>query len=84
MWLPNDHTSGTRAGKLSPSAYIATNDYAVGQIVDAISHSKVWPSSAIFITEDDAQDGADHVSDQRTTAYVVSPYAAGGVIHQHY
>lgn len=84
MWLPNDHTSGTRAGKLTPAAYIATNDYAVGQIVDAISHSKIWPSSAIFITEDDAQDGADHVSDQRTTAYVVSPYAAGGVMHQHY
>jgi hypothetical protein len=84
MWLPNDHTSGTRVGKLTPAAYIATNDYVVGMIVDAISHSKIWASSAIFITEDDAQDGADHVSDQRTTAYVVSPYAAGGAIHQHY
>ena len=78
MWLPNDHTAGTRAGRLTPAAYIATNDYAVGLIVAAISHSKVWPSSAIFITEDDAQDGADHVSDQRTTLYIASPYAKGG------
>jgi hypothetical protein len=84
MWLPNDHTAGTRAGKLTPAAYIATNDYAVGQIVDAISHSRVWASSAIFITEDDAQDGADHVSDQRTTLYIASPYARGGVIHDHF
>jgi hypothetical protein len=84
VWLPNDHTAGTRAGKLTPAAYIATNDYAVGQIVDAISHSKVWASSAIFITEDDAQDGADHVSDQRTTLYIASPYARGGVIHDHF
>ncbi len=84
MWLPNDHTYGTRAGKLTPAAYIATNDHVVGLIVDAISHSKIWPSSAIFITEDDAQDGADHVSDQRTTSYLASPYAIGGVVHQHY
>ncbi|MGA8574616.1 MAG: alkaline phosphatase family protein [Candidatus Cybelea sp.] len=84
MWLPNDHTAGTRPGRLSPAAYIATNDYAVGQIVEAISHSKIWPSSAIFITEDDAQDGADHVSDQRSTLYVASPYAKGGAIHDHF
>jgi DNA-binding beta-propeller fold protein YncE len=84
MWLPNDHTYGTRAGRLTPAAYIATNDYAVGLIVAAISHSKIWKSSAVFITEDDAQDGADHVSDQRTTLYIASPYARGGVIHAHY
>ncbi|MFY9630680.1 MAG: alkaline phosphatase family protein [Candidatus Cybelea sp.] len=84
MWLPNDHTAGTRSGKLTPASYIATNDYAVGQIVDAISHSRVWASSAVFITEDDAQDGADHVSDQRTTLYIASPYARGGVIHEHF
>jgi hypothetical protein len=84
MWLPNDHTAGTRAGTLTPAAYIASNDYAVGLIVAAISHSKIWPSSAIFITEDDAQDGADHVSDQRTTLYIASPYAKGGVVHEHY
>jgi DNA-binding beta-propeller fold protein YncE len=84
LWVPNDHTYGTRAGKRTPGAYIAQNDYAVGLIVDAISHSQIWDSSAIFIVEDDAQDGADHVSDQRTTFYLASPYAAGGVIHQHY
>jgi DNA-binding beta-propeller fold protein YncE len=84
LWLPNDHTYGSKPGKLTPAAYIAQNDYAVGRIVEAISHSPVWGSSAIFITEDDAQDGADHVSAQRTTLYVVSPYAKGGVLHGHY
>ncbi|HEY7981072.1 MAG TPA: alkaline phosphatase family protein [Candidatus Eremiobacteraceae bacterium] len=84
IWLPNDHTSGSRVGKPTPVAYVATNDYAVGQIVDKISHSSAWKSSAIFITEDDAQDGADHVSAQRTTLYIASPYARGGVVHAHY
>jgi DNA-binding beta-propeller fold protein YncE len=84
IWLPNDHTAGSRLGKLTPVAYVATNDYAVGLIVDAISHSPVWRSSAIFITEDDAQDGPDHVSDQRTTLFLVSPYASGGLEHAHY
>lgn len=84
IWLPNDHTYGSRPGKLTPVAYVATNDFALGQIVEKISHSSAWSSSAIFVIEDDAQDGADHVSDQRTTMYVVSPYARGGVIHTHY
>ncbi|MBV8149232.1 MAG: hypothetical protein JO092_09095 [Candidatus Eremiobacteraeota bacterium] len=84
IWLPNDHTSGSRAGKLTPAAYVATNDYAVGQMISAISHSPAWRYSAVFITEDDAQDGADHVSDQRTTLYIASPYAHGGVFHEHY
>lgn len=84
IWLPNDHTYGSRPGKRTPAAMIAQNDYAVGLLVAAISHSKVWKSSVVFITEDDAQDGADHVSDQRSTLYVASPYARGGVNHQHY
>jgi hypothetical protein len=84
IWLPNDHTYGSRAGKRTPAAMIGQNDYAVGLLVAAISHSKVWKSSVVFITEDDAQDGADHVSDQRSTLYVASPYARGGVIHAHY
>jgi phosphoesterase family protein len=84
IWLPNDHTSGSRVGKPTPVAYVATNDYAVGLIIDKISHSSVWRSSAVFITEDDAQDGADHVSAQRTTLYIASPYARGGVVHDHY
>jgi DNA-binding beta-propeller fold protein YncE len=84
LWLPNDHTFGSRPGKLTPVALVAQNDYAVGSLVEKISHSSVWKSSAIFIIEDDSQDGADHVSDQRTTLYLASPYARGGVIHDHY
>jgi DNA-binding beta-propeller fold protein YncE len=84
IWLPNDHTSGSRVGEPTPVAYVATNDFAVGKIVEKISHSSVWRSSAVFIIEDDAQDGADHVSDQRTTLYLASPYARGGTVHDHY
>jgi hypothetical protein len=84
IWLPNDHTYGSRAGKPTPVAYVAQNDYALGRIVDTISHSAIWSSSVIFITEDDAQDGADHVSDQRTTFFLVSPYSRGGLEHSHY
>jgi hypothetical protein len=77
--LPNDHTEGTRKGKLTPKAYVAQNDLAVGMVVDRISHSPYWASSAIFIIEDDAQNGADHVDAHRTEALVISPY----VKHQH-
>ncbi len=84
LWLPNDHTYGSKSGKPTPAVYIAQNDYAVGLIVAAISHSAVWKSSAVFIVEDDSQDGADHVSAQRTTMYVASPYARGGVQSTHY
>ena len=84
IWLPNDHTYGSRPGKPTPAVFIAQNDYAVGLIVQAISHSSVWKSSAVFIIEDDSQDGADHVSAQRTTMYIASPYARGGVQSAHY
>ncbi len=84
VWLPNDHTYGAKAGELTPASYLAINDAALGRMVDAVSHSKVWKSSAMFVIEDDAQDGPDHVSDQRTTLYVISPYARGGVRHEHY
>lgn len=84
IWLPNDHTYGSRPGKLTPVALVAQNDYALGLIVQKISHSPAWSSSAIFIIEDDSQDGPDHVSDQRTTFYLASPFARGGVIHDHY
>jgi YVTN family beta-propeller protein len=84
IWLPNDHTAGSRLGMLTPVSFVAQNDYATGLIVDAISHSQVWKSSAIFITEDDAQDGPDHVSGQRTTLLLISPYARGGLQHAHY
>ncbi|HVA29446.1 MAG TPA: bifunctional YncE family protein/alkaline phosphatase family protein [Candidatus Baltobacteraceae bacterium] len=84
IWLPNDHTYGSKAGKLTPASYIATNDDALGKMVDTLTHSKVWATSVMFIIEDDAQDGPDHVSDQRTTLFVVSPYARGGLRHEHY
>ena len=63
--FPRDHTNGTRAGSATPSAMVADNDLAVGQLVDAISHSPDWPSTAIFVIEDDAQNGPDHVDEQR-------------------
>ena len=84
LWVPNDHTLGSKPGELTPSAYVAQNDYALGQIVDTISHSPVWRSSVIFAIEDDAQDGPDHISDQRTTLYMASAFARPGVHHEHY
>lgn len=73
--LPNDHTHGTTAGVRTPTAFVAENDLAVGMVVEALSRSKFWPRMAIFIVEDDAQNGPDHVDAHRTTAYVISPYA---------
>jgi hypothetical protein len=73
--LPNDHTSGTGAGAPTPAALVADNDLAFGQIAEALSHSSFWKEMAIFGIEDDPQDGWDHVSGYRTTAYVLSPWA---------
>jgi DNA-binding beta-propeller fold protein YncE len=78
--LGNDHTQGTAAGKLTPLSYAAQNDYAVGLLVDAVSHSKAWPSTAIFIIEDDAQNGPDHVDSHRAPAWVVSPFTHRGIV----
>jgi DNA-binding beta-propeller fold protein YncE len=72
--LPGDHTYGVRQGKRTPSACVADNDAALGRIVEGISHSKFWPQTAIFVLEDDAQNGADHVDAHRTVALIVSPY----------
>ena len=74
MELPNDHTSGTRPGSPAPEAAVADNDLALGQIVDAISHSKFWKETCIFVTEDDPQAGLDHVDSHRTVGFVISPY----------
>jgi len=71
-----DHTSGTTAGASSARAMVADNDYAVGQIVETISHSPYWKSSAIVIVEDDAQNGYDHVDAHRSIAFVISPFIA--------
>jgi hypothetical protein len=72
--LPNDHTHGTSRGKPTPRVYMADNDLALGRIIEAISHSSFWPQSAIFVVEDDAQNGPDHVDAHRTIAFVASPY----------
>lgn len=85
LWLPDDHTSGTKAGAPTPRAQVADNDLAFGQIVEAISHSKFWKDTCIFAIEDDPQNGWDHVSGYRTTAYVISPYTKrGAVVHTQY
>jgi DNA-binding beta-propeller fold protein YncE len=78
--LGNDHTQGTRAGALTPLAYAAQNDQAVGIYVDTVSHSKLWSSTALFIIEDDAQNGPDHVDSHRAPAYVVSAYTHRGIV----
>lgn len=75
LWLPADHTGGTRAGKPRPRASVADNDLAVGRVVDAVSHSPYWDDTAIFVVEDDAQDGADHVDAHRSIALVISKYS---------
>lgn len=74
MLLPGDHTSGTRPGLPTPRAAVADNDLALGQIVEAISNSKFWKETAIFVTEDDPQAGLDHVDGHRTVGMVISPY----------
>lgn len=76
--LPNDHTSGAKAGKPTPTAQVADNDLALGRVVEAISQSKFWKESAIFVVEDDAQNGSDHVDAHRTVAFVISPYTRRG------
>ena len=78
--LPNDHTVGTSPGGATPKAAVADNDLAIGRIVDAVSHSKYWKDTAVFITEDDAQNGPDHVDAHRTVALVVSPYTQTGKV----
>jgi hypothetical protein len=80
--VANDHTLGIGAGSRTPTSMIADNDYALGQIVDTISHSAIWGSSMIVVMEDDSQDGADHLDAHRMPALVVSPYAKPGAVVQ--
>jgi len=75
LYLPNDHTEGTRPGGPTPKSSVADNDLAVGRTVEAISHSPFWDDTAIFILEDDAQSGADHVDAHRSISLVVSKYS---------
>ncbi|MCX6903597.1 MAG: phosphoesterase, partial [Verrucomicrobia bacterium] len=78
--LPNDHTSGTKARAPTPAASLADNDLALGQIVEAISQSRFWKETCIFVIEDDPQNGWDHVSGYRTVAFVISPYTKRGQV----
>jgi YVTN family beta-propeller protein len=75
MALPADHTVGTKEGNPTPQAMVADNDLALGQIIEALTKSKFWSSTVVFVTEDDSQSGWDHVSAYRTTGLVVSPYS---------
>jgi YVTN family beta-propeller protein len=78
--LPNDHTYGVTKGAGTPTAFVAENDAAVGRLVEAVTHSTFWTNTAIFIVEDDAQDGPDHVDAHRTEALVISPYTRRGAV----
>jgi hypothetical protein len=80
LTLPNDHTNGVAPGHPTPKALIADNDLGLGQIVQLISHSPIWPHTAIFVVEDDSQDGADHVDAHRMPAFVISPYSRPGAV----
>jgi len=80
VYLPSDHTFDTTPGARRPTAYVADNDLALGKLVDAVSHSQFWASTAIFVVEDDAQDGPDHVDGHRTVALVISPYTQTGTV----
>jgi YVTN family beta-propeller protein len=82
LHLPNDHTSGARRGFPTPKAYMADNDLALARIVEAASRSQFWKSSVVFVLEDDAQAGPDHVDSHRSVLLVISPWVAGGVIHR--
>jgi hypothetical protein len=72
--IGNDHTSGQRRGKITPVAAVADNDLALGQLVEHLSHSPIWAQTAIFVLEDDAQNGPDHIDAHRSPAFVISPY----------
>ena len=82
MTLPNDHTSGAQAGKPTPRAYMADNDFALGRIIEALSKSPFWKNTVVFVLEDDAQDGPDHVDSHRSPLLVISAYNRGKVFHR--
>jgi DNA-binding beta-propeller fold protein YncE len=82
MSLPNDHTAGASANKPTPRAYMADNDLALGRIVDALSHSPFWRDTVVFVLEDDAQSGPDHIDSHRSVLLAISPYCHPGVVHR--
>jgi YVTN family beta-propeller protein len=80
MSLPEDHTAGTRPGAYTPRAMVANADWAIGQLVERMSKSPYWPETAIFLIEDDAQNGPDHVDARRTVGLIASPYVKRGFV----
>jgi len=82
LHLPRDHTAGQRAGLCTPRACMADNDLALGRIVEALSHSPFWRTTAVFVLEDDAQNGPDHVDSHRSVMLTISPWARGGTVHR--
>ena len=80
LQLPSDHTRGATPDYSTPKAMVADNDLALGQIVEALSKSPFWPKMAIFVVEDDAQNGVDHVDGHRTIALAISPYIRRGAV----
>jgi YVTN family beta-propeller protein len=80
LWLPRDHTYGRAAGKATPRSMVADNDLALGQVIERLSVSPAWASLAVFVLEDDAQNGPDHVDAHRSVLLVASPYAKSGVV----
>jgi len=80
MRLGNDHTYGAQPGRLSPLSLAADNDYALGLIIEGLSKSTFWKSTAVFVVEDDAQDGPDHIDSHRSTVFVISPWTRRGIV----
>ncbi len=80
--LPNDHTMGGRAGALTPGAYMADNDLALGRLIEALSRTRFWRSTAVFVLEDDSQNGPDHVDSHRSLLLVISPWTRSGTVHR--
>jgi hypothetical protein len=80
MLLPSNHTRGTTPGTNTPKAMVADNDLALGQVVEGLTHSPFWKKMAIFVVEDDAQNGVDHVDGHRTVGMAISPYTRRGHI----
>ena len=80
--LPNDHTMGGRSGALTPRAYMADNDLALGRVIEALSRTPFWRTTAVFVLEDDAQNGPDHVDSHRSVLLVISPWNRPGVVHR--
>ena len=85
IWLPDDHTAGLKPCYYTPQYFVANNDEATGKIISFLSHSKIWKNTLVFLTEDDAQSGADHISAHRTLALMMGPYVKkGALVKQRY